>query len=233
MIEFLQVIADDATVCSYLADQAAKLPMCLPRCSVTRSRFDELMEAGYRRTGAFFYNTQCPKCSACEPLRLHVDRFQLTRSFRRVLQRAAGLRFELSEPKVDERRVELFNLHRHGRQLARHDSDVSGQDYQSFLMCAPNPSLELSIWQADKLISVAITDFGQNCLSAVYCCFNPEYSELSLGTLSILKQIELAQSQKMTWLYLGFYVAANQHLSYKARFRPHQRRICGCWQDFE
>lgn len=233
MIEFLQVIADDTSDCSYLADQTARLPMCLPTSTVSRSRFDKLMEAGYRRTGTFYYNTQCPNCSACEPLRLDVNRFQLSRSFRRVIQRASGLRIELDKPEADERRVELFNLHRQGRQLARSDADLGVQDYRSFLMHAPNLSLELSIWQADKLLSVAITDVGQDCLSAVYCCFDPEYSELSLGTLSILKQIELALAQKMKWLYLGLYVAANQHLSYKARFKPHQRRINGCWQDFE
>lgn len=232
MIDFLQVIADDTTDCSYLDEQTAKLPMCLPTKPVTRARFDQLMEAGYRRTGAFFYNTQCPNCSACEPLRLDVEKFQESRSYRRVLQRASTLRFEFAEPRADQRRVELFNLHRHGRQLSRNDSDVTVQDYKAFLMCAANPSLELSVWQDDLLLSVAITDIGRDCMSAVYCCFDPAYSDFSLGTLSILKQIEIARAQKMKWLYLGLYVAANQHLSYKARFKPHQRRINGQWQDF-
>jgi leucyl-tRNA---protein transferase len=233
MIEFLRVIADDTSACNYLADQTARLPMCLPTRPITGGRFDELMAAGYRRTGAYFYNTQCPNCSACEPLRLDVDRFQLSRSNRRVLQRASGLRFVLSQPEVDERRVELFNLHRHGRQLARNDADVDEQDYESFLMHAPNLSFELSIWHQDLLISVAITDVGEDCLSAVYCCFDPEFPRLSLGTLSILKQVELARAQQKKWLYLGLYVGANQHLSYKANFKPHQRRINGQWRDFE
>lgn len=233
MIDFLRIINDDISPCGYLAGQVARLPMCMPTLPITRGRFDELMEAGYRRAGSLYYKTQCPACSACEPLRLDVQRFQLSRSFRRIVQRTSQLRFELGEPEADERRVELFNLHRRVRKLSRSESDLSLYEYQSFLMNAPNPSLELRIWQAEELVSVAITDIGQNCLSAVYCYFNPDLAELSLGTLSILKQIEFAQANSLQWLYLGFYVAANQHLCYKARFKPHQRRVGDRWLDFE
>jgi leucyl-tRNA---protein transferase len=233
MKDLLHVVYDGTSSCSYIDGQTAKMPMCLPLRPVDQKSFDELMAGGYRRSGAYYYNTQCPKCSACEPLRLDVERFQLSRSYRRVLARASELRFVLSEPKSDERRVELFNLHRHGRQLARDDMEVDQYDYKSFLMCSPNPSIELSIWKDDLLISVAITDIGEICLSAVYCCFDPSFSEFSLGTLSILKQIELAKSQGFKWLYLGLYVQSNQHLSYKARFKPHQRLIRGVWQEFE
>lgn len=232
MIEFLQVITDNTSPCSYLSGQTAKLPMQLPTQAVTPANFDQLMNAGYRRSGAFYYNTQCPRCTACEPLRIDVNRIQFTRSQRRVLQRADELRLELSEPLVEKRRVELFNLHRHGRNLAQDNFDIGVEDYRSFLLNARNQSLELSLWKEELLLSVAITDIGANCLSAVYCCFDPKYSQFSLGTLSILYQIEMARTANLQWLYLGFHVAANKHLAYKARFKPHQRRINGQWHDF-
>jgi arginine-tRNA-protein transferase len=143
------------------------------------------------------------------------------------------LRFELCQPSIDQPRVDLFNLHRQQRGLAKDDSPISAQDYAAFLLPVHNGSLELSVWMAERLIAVSITDVGLQCLSAVYCFFDPNYSNFSLGTLCVLKQIELAQLNHLRWLYLGYYVAANAHLSYKSNFRPHQMRIDGQWQGGE
>ena len=34
------------------------------------------------------------------------------------------------------------------------------------------------------------------------------------------------------WLYLGLYVEDCRHLSYKARYRPHERLVDGDWRRF-
>jgi len=78
-----------------------------------------------------------------------------------------------------------------------------------------------------------VTDRGTTSLSAVYCFWNPAYARLSVGTYSILKQIQLARHWEMDHLYLGLYIADNAHMSYKARFTPHERLIDGRWQRFE
>jgi leucyl-tRNA---protein transferase len=233
MFDFLQVIDDALTPCSYLEHQIARMPMCLPVRPLAGADFDRLMEAGYRRSGSYFYNTQCPNCSACEPIRLDVTRFHASRSQRRVQKRAADLRFEINPPSVDDTRVQLFNLHRRGRNLSKYSTDINAEEFRSFLLGAPVASLELSIWRGKQLLSISITDIGSDCLSAVYCCFDPRYADYSLGTLSILKQIEMAATIQMRWLYLGLYVAENKHLCYKANFKPHQRRVQEHWQDFE
>jgi leucyl-tRNA---protein transferase len=232
MLDYLLTFSDNCTECSYLPGRVARLPMGLPVQSISGERFDELMERGYRRSGMMFYRTQCPGCQACEALRIDIQRFQMNRSQRRALSRGKELRFELAPPSVDAVRVRLFNQHRRLRGLAQSDAPVTHDDYQSFLLGAPNRSYELSIWDRDRLLAVSITDWGKISLSAVYCFFDPAYSQWSLGTLSILKQIELALLNGHRWLYLGFYVAENSHLSYKANFRPHQRLIDGSWVEF-
>ena len=57
--------------------------------------------------------------------------------------------------------------------------------------------------------------------------------KLSLGTYSILKQLELAKRWGMRHLYLGLYIEANEHMAYKARFLPHDRLVRGEWRKFE
>ena len=67
----------------------------------------------------------------------------------------------------------------------------------------------------------------------MYCYYDPELPKLSLGTYSILKQLELAKRWGMRHLYLGLYIEANEHMGYKARFLPHDRLVRGEWRKFD
>src|SRR5439155_2016887 len=94
-------------------------------------------------------------------------------------------------------------------------------------------TLELAYWHDDHLVAVAIADAGRESLSAVYCFYDPAFRLLSLGTYSILRQIALCRATNRRYLYLGFFIAESPHMSYKARFRPHQRLISGEWVVFD
>ena len=81
--------------------------------------------------------------------------------------------------------------------------------------------------------AVAILDVGRSAASAVYCYYDPTFELVSLGTYSVLREIDLCLATERRYLYLGFYIAESPHKSYKARFPPHQRLIDGQWVDFE
>ena len=117
--------------------------------------------------------------------------------------------------------------------MAHGDVLADEHDYRSFLINSYCQVIELSFWYGETLIAISIADVGSSSLSAVYCFFAPEFSWMSPGTYAILKQIELAQTSRRRWIYLGMYVAANRHLKYKANYGPHQRLIGGQWLDFE
>ena len=78
-----------------------------------------------------------------------------------------------------------------------------------------------------------MTDRGERAMSAVYCYYDPSLPKLSLGTYSILKQLELCQRWDLDWLYLGLYIEGCDAMSYKARFQPHERLVDGTWTRFE
>ncbi len=59
------------------------------------------------------------------------------------------------------------------------------------------------------------------------------YARFSPGTYTILKQWQHCVAEGIPYLYLGLYVAESAHLSYKANFVPHERRIEGVWTRFE
>ena len=233
-IDFLKVVSDEPDRCAYLPRQTARLPLQVPAAGLTAAQFDQLLAAGYRRSGWFFYKPQCPACRACEPLRIEVDNFCPSRSQRRAKKRGVQhLRVQFAPPIIDARRLEIFNAHRLQRQLAEDQECVDEQDYRSFLVHSYADVRELSLWVDERLVAVSITDVGACSLSAVYCFFDPQYAWLSPGTYAILQQIDLARAWGYRWLYLGLMVADNPHLKYKANFRPHQRRLDGVWQTFD
>jgi leucyl-tRNA---protein transferase len=229
----LVVVHDSSQPCPYLNHQIARLPLQWPLGSLTSTELDSLLESGFRRSGMFLYRTQCPACESCEPTRIDVHTFVWSNSFRRVLRRGdQALETRVTPCEYSPERLQLFNDHNQLRGLdVRKQGPADADEYRSFLVDSCADSRELSYWQGDTLLGVAITDFAENSLSAVYCYYNPHETRLSIGTYSILKQIELARDSGRRWLYLGFYVAGNRHLNYKARFIPQQRRQDGRWVD--
>lgn len=226
---------DNVHDCSYLSGLTANLPLRLPERILTQEEFDAVLSSGIRRSGFFLYHTDCANCKACEPTRVDVTRFTLRGSFRRVLHRGdQALRMAVCTPFLDEERIRLFNQHRTTRGLGESDQEYQPSDYENFLVdtCCPQ-TIELSFWLANELVGVSIIDCGKLAMSAVYTFFDPQYSRLSLGTYSILKQIEFAQKSNRQFVYLGLYVQQNQHLNYKARFTPQERLIDGHWVAFE
>jgi arginine-tRNA-protein transferase len=227
------VVIDTPHPCGYLPDRTARLPYRHPVQMLAPEQFDERLAAGDRRSGIFLYRTRCPDCQACEPIRLELSRFEPNATQRRTQRKGdALLQVRIGPPRIDAQRIDLFNSHRDQRSLARGDEPIDAPGYASFLTDTCCETLELTCWHANRLVACAIADAGRESLSAVYTFFDPSFTLLSLGTYCILREAQFCRETHRRYLYLGFYIAASPHMSYKANFRPHQRRIGGDWIDF-
>ncbi len=227
------VVYDEPGPCSYLSDQIWRLPLRLPVRPLTREEFGARLAAGDRRQGRLLYRTACPSCQGCEPIRLDVQRFQPDKTQRRVLRRGDRVvRMTIGQPTVDPQRVRLYNLHKHGRDLAAGERYTSAEAYRSFLGETCCETFEMRYQVKDELIGVAIVDRADDALSAVYFYWNPAFQALSPGSYSIMKQIELCKRLGLRYLYLGLYIGACKPMAYKGRFLPHQRLIGGEWREF-
>lgn len=227
-------VLDNVHPCSYLPDRTATLPLILPGRKIGLGEYDHMLDGGLRRSGYFTYFAACEGCVACEPSRLDVARFRWTSSWRRVLNRGDRcLAVQLASPECTEEKLRLFNAHRMQRGLGQDEENYQAHDYEGFLVdsCC-EVTMELQVRLEDRIVAVSVIDFGQSSLSAVYTYFDPELDRLSLGTYAILKLIQLAERTKRRYVYLGMYVAENQHLNYKARFQPQERLVSGEWVSF-
>lgn len=224
------LVHDEPVPCPYLTDRVARMPLRHPLMRLTPEQFDQRLASGDRRTGPFLYRTQCPQCQACIPIRLPVRAFVANRSQRRALRRGdAAIEIRLREPVADERRVALYNKHGGERGLSVGHAPVNVEGYQEFLVASCCDSIEIDYTIDDVLIAVAIVDRGARAMSAVYCCFDPDYSRYSPGVYSVLTQLRLARQWGLDYLYLGLYIAESPHMSYKTRYQPHELLVDGKW----
>jgi leucyl-tRNA---protein transferase len=226
------VVYDEPHDCPYVPGRVAVLPLRVPSRRLTSDELEQRLSAGDRRQGMFLYRTACPECRACEPIRLDVRTYEPNRSQRRALARGdARVRYEVGPPLLDETRVELYNRHKQLRELGDGEIDLAG--YRQFLVMTCCESFEVRYMLDDKLVGVALADRSTDSLSAVYCFYDPSCEDLSLGTYSILKQIELCRTWGLRYLYLGLYIGDCERMRYKARFLPHERLLDGRWVTVE
>jgi arginyl-tRNA--protein-N-Asp/Glu arginylyltransferase len=205
--------------CPYLPGHTMRVePMELARCEPKLLHY--LMELGFRRNGLFFYRPSCRECEACKPLRVPVAQFRMSRSQRRVWNRNREIRVEVGPPLPTEEKFDLFC-----RYLNHQHDDAMPRDresFLSFLYVANLETVEICYWLGRTLVALSWADVSVDGLSSVYACFAPEHASRSLGTYSVLWEIEYCRTQGWPYYYLGYYVANSPKMSYKARFRPNE-----------
>ncbi|AEJ62022.1 arginyl-tRNA--protein transferase [Spirochaeta thermophila DSM 6578] len=190
------------------------------------SLYEALLPYGLRRSGSYFYRNVCPGCTACIPLRVDATRFRPSKSQRRVLKKNRDVRIIVGTPNFDP---EVYLLYRTYVSRWHRRPAPDEEEFRHFLCISPVETHLMRYYVDDRLVGAGWVDILPHGISSVYFAFHPDERARSLGTFSIMKEIEYARLLDKRWLYLGFYVAESRKMNYKARFRPHQLALDGRW----
>lgn len=216
--------------CSYLEDRQASTLFADPNGPMDMATYGELLRFGFRRSGRMVYAPRCEFCSQCVSVRVPVVEFSPNRSQRRVAAANADIEIRVKGPAFNPAQFALYQRYTQAR---HHDGDMaqaSPDEYMGFLDAPWSNTRFVELTMNQTLVGVAVTDITEDGLSAVYTYFEPDLAKRSLGTLAILRQIELARSMGLPYLYLGYWIADSPKMAYKARFRPIERWHDGRWQ---
>lgn len=180
-----------------------------------------LLDRGFRRSATMFYQPRCRDCRECRQTRVPVSSFTASRSQRRVWRHNQDLEVTVGAPQLTQEKWELY-----ARYLRdQHDGAMSDtwEDLYQFLYHSPLNTIEFCYHLGHTLVGVSIADSAPQALSSVYMYFDPPYAARSLGTYSVLWEIDYCRRQSLPYYYLGFYVEDCSKMAYKGRFLPQQR----------
>lgn len=228
-LQTLRLLMGNSHPCGYLPDREARSAFVDPSVRLGVPLYGALLDQGFRRSGDFAYRPLCVGCSACVPARIAVAEFVPDRAQRRCLQRNADLQRRLRH-ELDDEHYALYRRYL----AARHpDGGMDPDDaaaFREFLGCGWG---RCEIWEYRRasidpatdgrdgeLLAVSVVDRVPRGLSAVYTFFDPRHASRSLGTLAILRQIEVARADGLGWVYLGYWVPGSPKMDYKRRFQP-------------
>jgi arginyl-tRNA--protein-N-Asp/Glu arginylyltransferase len=208
---------------------------------------DNLLRGGFRRSQNIAYMPYCEGCQGCVSVRVLVDRFELTRSMRRVLETNRDLMAQRKQATPTSEQYALFRAYIDTRHADGGMADMSVLDYAMMVedsnidpfmteyRLLPRPGSSGTPGGAapatrPPLVAATLCDRLSDGISMVYSFYDPEAAKRGLGTYMILDHIAHAKTLGLPYLYLGYWISGSPKMGYKQRFQPQERLTSGGWQ---
>ena len=206
--------------CSYLAGKQATTLFADPRYPIDQHLYTKLANTGFRRSGEYLYKPYCRNCKACIPVRIPVSDFVMRRSHNRIWKSNRDLQINRVDPCFKRSHFELYCRYLTARHKGGGMDNPDQDSYTSFLTASWMDTSFFEFRLNDLLLAVAVVDWLDDGLSAVYTFYDPDYSKRSLGIYSILYEIQEARESGLRWLYLGYWIDGCTKMNYKNQFKP-------------
>jgi leucyl-tRNA---protein transferase len=233
---FPQFFITAPTPCPYLPGKFERKVFTHLIGADSRNLNTMLSQGGFRRSQNIAYRPACDHCQACTSVRVPVQDFELTKSFKRVLKKNADLVTQVVKARATSEHYSLFRGYIDTRHSEGGMADMSVLDFAAMVddTVADSRIVEYRFDEgcknAGELASAVLMDVLGDGISMIYSFYEPSYEDRSLGTLMILDAIARAQSMGLPYLYLGYYVNGSRKMEYKARFMPQQRLTVDGWK---
>lgn len=188
-----------------------------------------LSKGGFRRSHFMAYAPVCPNCNACIPVRVDVENFNLSKSWRRLENRFKHLTARFCPPIASQEQFSLFESYQQGRHF---DGDMALMDFFDYRSMVEETPVETSIVEfrdGDKLVSALLLDHLDDGLSAVYSFYDNDKSYDGLGNFMVLWAIRQSREKSLPYVYLGYLIKECRKMSYKARYSPLEGCVDGVW----
>ncbi len=216
--------------CPYLPGETASSLIIDPNLYIDRDALTFFTVNGFRRSGDVIYRPHCTQCNACVSVRIPVNEYRPNRSQKRTARRNRDLHIEATPARFDDEHFDLYLRYQRSRHPDSEMCDPDPEQYRRFLVNERHETWFYEMYDQDELAAVAVCDRLNDGLSAIYTFFEPEQSYRSLGTYAIMLQIKQARKLRLPFVYLGYWIAECQKMSYKTRFKPIQGLVNGAWQ---
>ena len=220
MIQLYPQSLDERSTCPYIDDGRERQFRYFFATQLNSNELGSWLRSGWRKFGMYYYKPECPQCQSCIPLRINVNDFKMSKSLRRCWNKNSDyLSCQIQKPVYSDRAFEIYQKH----SILRFDQKAGDKEHfiESFYLPSA-PMLQTNLYLGKDLMGVGYLDISDDGMSSVYFAFDPEISEYSPGTYSILSEMNHVKKKNMDYYYLGYWVKNCLSLDYKQRFKPYE-----------
>ncbi len=195
IVEFLE----ERKQCAYFDDKISDIRYkYIENCNIKEHA--NMLEHGWRRFGNMHFVPECKNCNECITIRIDIDKFKFSKSQKRVINKNKNIDIYIQKPSVSIDHLNLFDkyhFHMHQKKQWKYDPIDPDEYYRTYVQGAGKYGQEILYFKDEKLICVALVDILEEGISAIYCYYDHDYKDLSLGKFSILAQISMAKQMKV------------------------------------
>ena len=217
--------------CPYLPGKTERKVFARLGGNLAQPLSEALTHSGFRRSQSIAYRPACEGCSACISVRIRTDRFEASRSQKRIMRRAQDLARAEVAAEATREQFALLRTYLDSRHPGGGMSDMGLFDYVAMVEETPVDTHIVEYRGIDgTLLACALTDRLKDGLSMVYSFFHPGEDDRSLGTYMILDHVMAARAANLPYVYLGYWVRGSEKMDYKIRFSPLEALTQNGWE---
>lgn len=217
--------------CPYLPGKTERKVFARLGGNLAQPLSEALTHSGFRRSQSIAYRPACEGCSACVSVRIRTDRFEASRSQKRILRRSCDLARAEVAAEATREQFALLRTYLDSRHPGGGMSDMGLFDYVAMVEETPVDTHIVEYRGPDgTLLACALTDRLKDGLSMVYSFFHPGEVGRSLGTYMILDHVMAARARALPYVYLGYWVRGSEKMDYKIRFSPLEALTQNGWE---
>ncbi len=232
---FPQFFITAPSPCPYLAGRVERKVFTHLVGQDARSLNTQLSQGGFRRSQNIAYRPACDGCAACVSVRVPVNTFELTRSFRRNFRANADIEGSVVRSQASSEHYGLFRAYIDSRHSDGGMADMSVLDFSAMVddnfvdSRLVEYRLKSDSEEKGELVAAVLIDILGDGISMIYSFYDPDLAERGLGTFMILDNIARVKRLGLPYLYLGYWVRGSRKMDYKARFLPQERLTAEGW----
>jgi arginine-tRNA-protein transferase len=196
-----------------------------PIQGLRRADYDALLSMGWFRGTGIIYRSEVvcideQVYGICN-IRFPVQSFSMRRSHAKLFRKnMKQFTLRVGTPRVDARREELYRGQMHRFKAFVHETleDI----LLSPRLGAEIDAMEIGVYDGEKLVAVSYIDAGETSMASILCLYDPAYARFSLGTFTMLLEIDMAKRLGLDYYYPGYVLDLPSGFDYKLALGPCQ-----------
>jgi arginine-tRNA-protein transferase len=219
-IEFIEESRD----CSYFENKISDIRYkYMYNCSSIE--YQAMLERGWRRFGKMHFVPECKTCTKCVSMRIDVKNYKFSKSEKRVINKNKDTKLYIRPPSISMEHLSLYDKYHKFMNDKKNwpYTAIDAEDYlKSYVEGKEEFAKEFLYIKDEKLIGVALVDILPGSISSIYCFYDHDYQDLSIGKFSILAQIKIAKEMNIPYIYLGYWIKDHFSMGYKESYSPYE-----------